>query len=183
MKTLVDFHVMPVGLGAYPIILGRPWLRVVNAIQDWRRGTISLGGKTSGRRLFDMDSRKALDEDFEDDDESTDEDSSKVSEVDSDSSSSDEDVNVAFLLVDREFEETNMVAAINEAQEEYEEPYEVIEGLMQPKEDLSKKQDLMVKMLSSVLAVMEKEQYLKMISRFLELFIMPYEEIKGFKGE
>ena len=48
----------------------------------------------------------------------------------------DEDVDVAFLLVDREFEETNMVAAINEAQEGYEGPYEVIEGLMQPKVDL-----------------------------------------------
>ena len=50
--------------------------------------------------------------------------------MDSDSSSSDEDVDVAFLLVDRELEETNMVATINEAQEEYEGPYEVIEGLM-----------------------------------------------------
>ena len=37
VKTLVDFHVMPAGLGAYPIILGRPWLRALNAVQDWRR--------------------------------------------------------------------------------------------------------------------------------------------------
>ena len=34
VKTLVDFHVMPAGLGAHPIILGRPWLRAVNAVQD-----------------------------------------------------------------------------------------------------------------------------------------------------
>ena len=27
VKAVVDFHVMPAGLGAYPIILGRPWLR------------------------------------------------------------------------------------------------------------------------------------------------------------
>ena len=42
VKTVVDFHVMPVGLGAYPIILGRPWLRVVSAIQDWRGMVQSL---------------------------------------------------------------------------------------------------------------------------------------------
>lgn len=31
----VDFHVMPVGFGAYPLILGRPWLRKVREIQNW----------------------------------------------------------------------------------------------------------------------------------------------------
>ena len=41
----------------------------------------------------------------------------------------------------------------------------------------------MVKMLSPDLSVMEKEQYLKMLSRFPELFITSYEEIRGFKGE
>ena len=74
VKTLVDFHVMPAGLGAYPIILGRPWLRAINAVRDWRRGTISLGGKIGGRRLYDMGSRKLLDEELEDEDESSDED-------------------------------------------------------------------------------------------------------------
>ena len=34
VKTLVDFHVMPTCLGAYPIILGRPWLPAVNVVQD-----------------------------------------------------------------------------------------------------------------------------------------------------
>ena len=36
VKTVVDFHVMPARLGAYPIILGRPWLCAVSAVQDWR---------------------------------------------------------------------------------------------------------------------------------------------------
>ena len=30
VKIMVDFHVMLIGLRAYPIILGRPWLHVVN---------------------------------------------------------------------------------------------------------------------------------------------------------
>ena len=42
VKALVNFHVMPAGLGAFPIILGRPWLRAVGAIQDWRKGIITL---------------------------------------------------------------------------------------------------------------------------------------------
>lgn len=32
VKALVNFHVMPAGLGAFPIILGRPWSRAVVAI-------------------------------------------------------------------------------------------------------------------------------------------------------
>ena len=34
VKAQVSLHVMPAGLGAFPIILGRPWLRAVGAIQD-----------------------------------------------------------------------------------------------------------------------------------------------------
>ena len=35
-ETIVDFHVMPAGLGAYPIIPGRASLCAVSAVQDWR---------------------------------------------------------------------------------------------------------------------------------------------------
>ena len=54
VKTLVDFHVIPAGLGAYPNILGRPWLQSICASQDWRRGTITVYHKTSRKRTFDM---------------------------------------------------------------------------------------------------------------------------------
>ena len=81
-----------------------------------------------------------------------------MTEEDNDSSSNDdEDVRVAFLLVDKDPEETDMVATtISEAQGDYEGPYEVIEGLMEPKMDLAKKQELMVQMLSPDLSAMEK---------------------------
>ena len=97
-------------------------------------------GRTGGRKLFDMDNKKPLNEDLEDDDESIDEDLSIVIEEDSESSSSDdEDVNVAFLLVDKDFKEIDMVATtISEAQSDYEGPYEVIEGMTEPKMDLMK---------------------------------------------
>lgn len=46
IKALVNFHVIPAGLGAYPIILGRPWwLRVVGAVQGWKSGVITLSNK------------------------------------------------------------------------------------------------------------------------------------------
>ena len=72
---------------------------------------MSLCGKIGGRKKFDLNSRKPLNEDLEDDDESTKKDSSTTIEKDSDNSSSDdEDINVSFLLVDKDFEEIDMVA-------------------------------------------------------------------------
>lgn len=110
VKNLCDFYVMPAGLGAYPIILGRPWLRAVNAVQDWKRGTISLSGKVGIKRLYNMGNRKLIEE-FEDEDDSSDEDSSTLSKVDSDStSSSNEDVDVAFLLVNEAPSKSNLFA-------------------------------------------------------------------------
>ncbi|MCO5607268.1 hypothetical protein L7F22_061461 [Adiantum nelumboides] len=127
-KAVVNFHVMQVGLGAYPIILGRPWLRAVGAAQDWRRGTISLYGKTGVKKLYNMDTRKILEEPYEDENESSDEDYSTVFDEDSDSTtSSDEDVDVAFLLMDKEIHQSRLVAFANEIEDESEGPYEVIE--------------------------------------------------------
>ena len=185
VKAVVDFHVMPAGLGAYPIILGRPWLRAVGAVQDWRHGTISLYGKTGSKKIYNMDTRKLLEEVSEDEDESSDEDYSTVSDEDSDSttSSSDEDVDVAFLLMDKEIHGSGLVAFANEVEEESEGPYEVIEGLMQTKVELSKEQELMTQMVSGDLSAMEKEKYLHMLASFPDLFITSYEEIRGFKGE
>ena len=54
---------------------------------------------------------------------------------------------------------------------------------METKMDVTKKQELMVQMLSPEFSAMEKEQYLKMIFEFPGLFITLYEEIRGFKGE
>ena len=183
VKTVVDFHVMPAGLGAYPIILGKPWLRAVSAVQDWRRGTISVHGKTGDKKLFDMDSRKPLSESSEDEEYSSDEEPSMVSDVDSDTTSSDENADVAFVLVDKEIEEAGVLALVDEAEKECVGPYEVIEGLMQPKVEASKKQELVTKMISSDLSVGEKEKFLEMLSRYPNLFITSYEEIRGFKGE
>ena len=132
-----------------------------------------------------MDTRKLLEEVSEDEDESSDEDYSTVSDEDSDSttSSSDEDVDVAFLLMDKEIHESGLVAFANEVEDESEGPYEVIEGLMQTKVELSKKQELMTQMVSGDLSAMEKEKYLHMLASFPDLFITSYEEIRGFKGE
>ena len=54
---------------------------------------------------------------------------------------------------------------------------------MQPNVKLSKKEELISKMICMDLSVMEKERYLKMLSRYPDLFITSYEEIRGFKGE
>ena len=130
-----------------------------------------------------MDSRKPISESSEDEDYSSDEESSTVSEVDSDSTSSDENVDVAFLLVDKEIEEAGVLALADDTEKECVGPFEVIEELMQPKVELSKNQELIAKMICIDLSVMEKERYLKMLARFPSLFITSYEEIRGFKEE
>ena len=184
VKSVVDFHVMPAGLGAYPIILGRPWLRAVNAIQNWKHGTISLCGSTGEKKVFDMSSQKPLNDWYEGGEESSSEDSSTVSEVDTDdTSSSDEDVDVAFLLMDKDFEHTRTIALTSKIEDKFEGPYEVIEELMQPKVELQQKKELVAKMVSTDLSTMEREKYLGMLSKFPNLFITSYEEIRGFKGE
>ena len=72
---------------------------------------------------------------------------------------------------------------MNDDEEEHKGPYEVIEELMQPKMDVAGKQGLIMKMLSSDLSVMERNEYLEMLSGFPDLFITSYEEIRGFKGD
>ena len=54
---------------------------------------------------------------------------------------------------------------------------------MKPKMDVAGKQGLIMKMLSSDLSVMERNEYLEMLSGFPNLFITSYEEIRGFKGD
>lgn len=131
-----------------------------------------------------MDGRKPMSEDLEDEDDSSSEGSSTTSDVDSDSTtSSEEDVEVAFLLVDEEHKENDVMALVNDDEEEHTGPYEVIEELMQPKMDVAGKQGLIMKMLSSDLSVMERNEYLEMLSGFPNLFITSYEEIRGFKGD
>ena len=41
----------------------------------------------------------------------------------------------------------------------------------------------MARMVSTDLSAMEKEKYLQMLSKFPNLFITSYEEVRGFKGE
>ncbi|MCO5592349.1 hypothetical protein L7F22_046351 [Adiantum nelumboides] len=85
--------------------------------------------------------------------------------------------------MDKAIHESGLVAFENEIEDESEGPYDVNEGLMQTKVELSKKQKLMTQMISGDLSAMEKEIYLHMLASFPDLFITLYEEIRGFKGQ
>ncbi len=41
--TIVDFHVVSEEDGAYPMILGRPWLTKSHARNDWGEGYMTIG--------------------------------------------------------------------------------------------------------------------------------------------
>ena len=74
-------------------------------------GIISLCGSSRGKKLFDISSKKPLNEYYDENEDSSSEESSTALEVDTnDTSSSDEDVDVAFLLMDNGFEHTRIVA-------------------------------------------------------------------------
>ena len=104
VRVLVNFHVMPAGLGASPLILGRPWLRAVGAVQDWGKGTITVYSKKGEKRVFDMNTRQPLAlEDISEGDES--ETTSSDSDDDSESSvstsdSSESEGDVAYVLLE-----------------------------------------------------------------------------------
>ncbi|MCO5592793.1 hypothetical protein L7F22_046796 [Adiantum nelumboides] len=137
VKAMVNFHVMPAGLGAFPLILGRPWLRAVGAVQDWGKGTICVYGKKGEKMVFDMTTKQPLElEDMSENDESniTSEDSSEESESSATSSSSDEG-EVSFLLLDEEKKEVGEVMQVSE-NVLASSPLEQLEELMQPKQEL-----------------------------------------------
>ena len=71
-----------------------------------------------------------MSESSEDEEYSSDEESSTVSEVDSDTTSNDENADVAFLLVDKEIEEAGVLALADDTEKECVGPFEVIEELM-----------------------------------------------------
>lgn len=61
----INCHIMPAGLGAYPLGLGRPWLRQVGAIQNWRKGVTIVHIKRGKAMQLNMQSRQELEEDVE----------------------------------------------------------------------------------------------------------------------
>ena len=148
VRVLVNFHVMPAGLGAFPLILGRPWLRVVGVVQDWGKGVITVYSK-KGEKVFDMTTKQPLVlEDMSEDDESgvTSEESSEDSESSLTSSSSDEG-EVSFLLLDEEKKVDCEVLQVSAEDINASSRLEQLEELMQPKQGLAVKRELIQNML------------------------------------
>lgn len=169
VKARINFHVMLVGLGAFPIILGRPWLmRVVGAIQDWQNGTFTLGNQRRDKQIFYIISHLPL-EDEQDGNTSEESTDSSYTEVEISKSSSEDESNVSMLLLgeDSYKEEEDHVFATKE--DECLKTYDEIEELMQPKSYL--KRDMVGKMLSQDLVPKEKEEHLCMLTVFSNLFI------------
>ena len=182
VKALVNFHVMPAGLGAYPIILGRPWLRAVGAVQDWEKGIITLSKKKWGKKKFDMGNQQPVDDESESEEEESTE--STTSEDVSDTSTESEGAaDVSYLLLEEKASEGIIGANQAEKEEGAMGSYEQIEELMQPKMEPCLKQEIIENMLCPDLTSKEKEEYSAMLSQFPNLFITSYEEIRGFKGE
>ena len=73
---------------------------------------------------------------------------------------------------------------MEEIQEKKEESkLEDMDHLMLPPSSQPKKKKLLLSMLNSTLKSEEKEEYMQVIKKFLNLFITFHEEIKGFQCE
>ncbi|MCO5566805.1 hypothetical protein L7F22_020486 [Adiantum nelumboides] len=185
VKAPVNFHVMPAGIGAFPLILGRPWLQTTKAIQDWGHGTIILYNRSGDKKRFDMATKQSLDADFHEDDDdeeyssSEQDDGEESSELDA---NSDDNEEVSSLFLEEEKGQKQATLCFME-NEDTSGPYEKIEGLMQPKGQLNVKEELIQKMLCPDLTSHEKGEYLHMLQQFPNFFITSYEEIRGFKEE
>lgn len=152
---------------------------VVNVIEDWRQGTISLYENMIGKKLFDVDSRITLNGDFEDENESIDDGSFMIYEICSDNTSSDSEyLVVAFLLVDKELVETSAISFSNGLEDAYAHFFERAHAAQNrgfKKERLDGK-DIELKSLKK-----GEEKYLKMVSQYPDIFITSYEETRSFK--
>ena len=89
----VDCHVLPAGLGAYPLILGRLWLRKVGAIQNWMDGVITVHASSGRKMSFDMISHAEISEA----EKREEEDESSTSKEESSLTSESDDVDMTFI--------------------------------------------------------------------------------------
>ncbi|MCO5550901.1 hypothetical protein L7F22_004395 [Adiantum nelumboides] len=147
--------------------------------QDWGHGTITLYNRSGDKKKFDM----ATDEDDDDAEySSSEEDNGEESNELDGSSEDDSDAEVSSLFLEEEKGQKQATLCLME-NEDTSDPYEQIEGLMQPRVQLNVKDELIQKILSPDLTSHEKGVYLHILQQFPNLYITSYEEIGGFKGE
>ena len=158
-----NVHVMILGIAclvvilagdqAYPIILGRPWLMAIHAQQDWESGLLTIRDATHGRRIVynmrtrELESRmvpKAEESSYSE--ETSEEESSTESEY---GSLSDKEEGMVHMFPNM-FDDEETTSSLNMVQVDVE------------------------KMLGSDLVETEKEDFVKMCDRYLDLFGTDY---------
>ena len=149
----INCHIMSAGLGAYPLILGRPWLRQVGAIQNWKRGTITVHTKKGKARKFNMSSRLEM----EDEPKESSMDECTESDTDEESTTSEEEGQLSYLM--NEEDEEEQTKEIHEVREESR--LEDMDNLMQPLPPDAVKEELLQTMLNPSLKPIEKEEYME----------------------
>ena len=58
IKREVDFYVMSAKGNGYPLILGRPWLIKVGALQDWETGKLICRHEDRRKVVYNMKEQK-----------------------------------------------------------------------------------------------------------------------------
>ena len=148
---------------AYPIILGRPWLREVKATQIWGTGEIIFDkGKKKVRYDLRTGHSKTLHHNESSSESSLDSEGSSIS-TSSLGSSSESGTDEEPTIASTELFGVTLAASPSHGN----------------CDDVIKSHELNVKMLSSSLTMEEKKEYLNMLDEFPGLFANSYKELKG----
>ena len=91
---------MPAGLGAYPLILERPWLWKVKAIQNWKKAVIFVFTSSGQKMSFDMLSRAEITSSNHDVEEDGYDSDARSEETESSTTSESDEADVAFMGMD-----------------------------------------------------------------------------------
>ena len=157
IEVAVDMYVMPSKGEGYPIILGRPWLILLNAKQDWETGLLTLkpqhlDGSKSRRVVYDMKEGKQ---------------ESLEMETSADEFSSSEELTTSKTNPSEEDEESSLdLMGVAVAQPERSMGSSIDEGKLGG-------------MLAKDLPDEERGAYMEMLRRHKGLFITEYEHITG----
>lgn len=166
IKREVDFYIMSAKGNGYPLILGRPWLMKVGALQDWETGRLICRHEDRRKVVYNMKEQKQEEIQHE----------STSSGVEEDSFEDTSDEETSSSTTEGESSMEVMGVRFLPQQQHHENGLEVIGEQTMPK---TEKEEMVNNMLSPTLTWEEKEEYKEMLLDFPHLFVKDYVDVQG----
>ncbi len=169
IKKEIDFYIVSTKGNGYPLILGRPWLMKVGALQDWETGKLICKNKDKKKVIYNMKEQQQEgihDESTESD--SQEEWSEHSSDDETGSSTTEEESSIEVMGI-----------RFTTTQEQGREISQGLEELGDQETIVTQKEEMIDGMLSPTLTHEEKKEYTTMLSSFPNLFVKDYSAVRG----